>query len=105
MASYEEIYDVGQQRVEDQGFSHKVVVALVDVANDVQQEDGETPNHARRLVWAAQTLGDPKARLQGALYGVLIANKGEAILDILNASDAQIKTAVEALVDLFAGVE
>ena len=104
MASYKEIYDVGNQLIDEQGFSHKVVVAIVDTASDVYQESEQTPNHENRLRWAAQALVSPKAKLQGALYGVLIANKDADILTILSASDAQIKGAVASLVDLFAGV-
>ena len=101
MASYEELYAL---RIKG-GLSNRVLVAILDVANDVANEDSQVPNHARRYDWAAQALRDPSSKVLGVLSGVLIANKSASVDAILNASDEAIKDAVADLVDLFAGVE
>ncbi len=87
------------------GLSERVLVALLDVANDVANESVETPNHVRRYAWAASVFRDPHAREIQILGGVLIANKAASVEQILNASDESIKSAVADLVDLFAGLE
>jgi hypothetical protein len=100
MASYEEIYNLRQEV----GFSNRIQSAIADVANDVRQEDSGTPNHANRLVWAANAMRWPAEHVDGVVSGVLIANKAASVNAILSADDADLKTAVAALVDLFAGV-
>lgn len=100
MASYTEIYELRQEA----GFAYRIESAIADVANDVRLEDAEVPNHDNRLIWAAKAMRYPGEELEGVLSGVLIANLGSSKAEILGASDADIKSAVAALVDLFAGV-
>lgn len=101
MADYKELRSL----MVEGGLSDRVLVAILDVANDVQIEDSGTANHANRYAWAAQAFRDPQAKVMGVLGGVLIANQSASVEQILSASDTSIKSAVAALVDLFAGAE
>jgi hypothetical protein len=101
VATYEEIFDL---RNPESGFGNRVLVGLLDVANDVAGESDQTPNHDNRIAWAAQVLRNPDDRLPGVLNGVLIANQAASVQQILNAEDSAIKSAIAALVDLFAGI-
>ena len=86
------------------GLSDRVLVALLDVAQDVAQESESVENHANRYRWAAGAFRDPQSKVMAVLSGVLIAHKSASVEEILAASDAAIKAAVAELVDLFAGV-
>lgn len=101
MASYTEIFAL---RNDESGFANRVLVGLLDVANDVAGENEQTPNHDNRIAWAAQVLRNPEDRLPGVLNGVLIANQAASVQQILNAEDSAIKSAIAALVNLFAGM-
>lgn len=99
MASYSEIYELRQEV----GFAHRIESAIADVANDIMLEDSGVPNHDNRLFWAASAMKFPGEQLGGVLSGVLIANQNSSKAEILGAPDAALKSAVAALVDLFAG--
>ena len=100
MASYSELKLLMVQG----GLSDRVLVALLDVAQDIAQESEAVENHDNRYRWAASVFRDPHSRVMAVLSGVLIAHKSVGVDEILAASDSTIKSAVAELVDLFAGV-
>jgi len=78
----------------------RVTVAVAKAAIDILSEDPGTANHANRVIWASNTLLRAELTAEGMMWPVLsdatVRNAGEA------ATDAQIQSAVDASVDIFA---
>ncbi len=100
MATYVDLYDL-QNETE---FLHKMAVAVVVAADTIRSEDAGTTNHANRMEWAAKAFTSPQGTGKQALWAVLAANKGADTATILAASDSTIQTAVDAAVDVLAGI-
>lgn len=98
MATYNELYGLRN----NSELRNKVVVAVIVAAETIRNEDGGTPNHANRLLWAAQAFANPLPLGQQILWALLAANKDNAVPAIEGASDEVIQAAVDAVVDLFA---
>ena len=98
MATYEELYGLRN----DSGLRNRVVVACIISAEGIMSEDGGTPNHANRLIWAAAVFASPTQEAERMYWAVLAANKDATIAQIQSATDAAIQTNVDAHVDLFA---
>lgn len=98
MATYVELYDVQNENE----ILHRIVVATAIAAETIRTEDGGTPNHANRLLWAALAFGNPSAVSRQLLWAVLAANKDATVANITGATDAAIQANVDAVVDIFA---
>lgn len=80
----------------------KIRVACFIAAETVRNEVVTTPNHANRLLWAKNVFLNPGQESQRMLWAVLAQNKSFTLAQITGASDAQVQTAVDACVDIFA---
>jgi len=98
MASYAELYSLRS----DSALKNRVNVAVIVAAEAIRSEDGATPNHANRLVWAAAVFAAPSAEADRMFMAILAANKDATVAQIQSATDAAIQTKVDATVDLFA---
>jgi len=104
MATYTEVYELHN----NSEFRNKVIIACVDAALTISEEDSGTPNNDNRLLWAASCLGSPSSKANEMFNVVIVANKDLDIGDsgtpgtILGATDAQIQAQVDANVNLFA---
>lgn len=99
MATYLELYDLQNE----DALLHRVSVAIIIAADTIRQESDATPNHANRLIWASEAFASPGGMTKQALWAVLAANDGNTVAQIMSATDAQIQTNVDAVVDVLAG--
>ncbi len=99
MAEYIELYNLRNHDV----LQHKIAVAVVIAADAIRQEDDQTVNHANRLLWARAAFSDPGTISRHVLWALLAAHKDASVETITGASDAVIQTAVDNVVDVFAG--
>lgn len=86
----------------DSELRNRVLIQCVIAAEAVMNEDGGTPNHANRLIWAASTFENPRTEADRMFIAVLAANKDASVEAIKGASEAQILTNVNDHIDLFA---
>lgn len=100
MATYEEIYTLA----ESNSLIDRVAVAITIAADTIVNEDPATVNHANRVVWAKSVFVNPKSQAKAFWYAMLAANNTASVAAINSASDATIQTAVNNVVDIFAGV-
>ncbi len=98
MATYTELNGL----FNDPTLSEKVGVAIIVAADIIRAENSGTTNHANRLKWAKQVYKDPNGNRDDMLKAVLAANRTLTVAQITGASDADIQTAVNAAVDVFA---
>lgn len=98
MATYLELYALQS----NDALRNKIRVAVIIAAETIRTEDGGTANHANRTVWAADVFANPTREADRMRWAVLASNKDNATSAILSATDAQIQTAVDDAVDLFA---
>lgn len=99
MATYDELNAFMSA---DAGFKTRVRVACIVAAHTIAGEAAGTTNHTNRLKWAASVMANPDAESTRMMWFVLAANKSSTIGQIQGATDAQIQTAVNNAVDLFA---
>jgi hypothetical protein len=99
MATYAELF--GLQN--DNDLIEKIVVAVAVAGDTIRTEDVGTANHANRLVWAKAAFEDPRSVGKKTVWAVLAANKSNTTAQITGATDAQIQTAVDDVVDVLAG--
>jgi len=99
MATYNEIYNM---RYHDSDFKNRVVVACVNAAKDIFNEDAGTANHANRVTWATKVLDGAPAQAEHMLWGIVSDATIQANGD--SSSDTQIQTAVNSLVNFMASV-
>lgn len=77
----------------------RVLVAVCIAAMNVLVESDQTPNHAARIAWAQKALADPLAMAKKMIWGVLTDPVIQGIG--AGATDANIQTSVDALVNNF----
>jgi hypothetical protein len=99
MATYAELNDLAGA---DAGLRQRVRVACIVAAHAIAGEIDTTPNHANRLKWASSVMANPEAESVRMLWFALAANKAADVATIQAVTDAQIQTAVDGAVDLFA---
>ena len=99
MATYSELY--GLQSNHD--LQQRVAVAIVIAADTIRAEDVATTNHANRMIWAKGAFGNAKGLAPDVLMALLAANKDANVAAIEGATDAAIQTAVDNVVNVFAG--
>lgn len=98
MASYTELHETQSNNA----LQNKVRVACVIAADTIRSEDVGIGNHANRLLWAAAVLTNPASEAKRMMWALLAANKDTDVAQIVDATDAQIQTAVDAAIILFA---
>ena len=98
MAAYEALFSLWNESE----LRNLVTVAVIVAAQKIWGEDGATPNHANRLIWAKTTLMSPTSIVNAMFRFVLAANKDMSVEAILDASDPSIQAAIDGAVDLFA---
>lgn len=103
MASYAELLSIATGPT-GQDLRTRLRVAVVVAADVVRAENSATPNHANRLAWARNVLQDPDREAQRMLWAVLAQNRVLSVAVITGASDEAVQTAVNAAIDLLAGV-
>lgn len=99
MATYSELYQLAQQ---DAALRNRCAVAVVVAAEAIRTEAGATPNHANRLVWAADALARPAYWGERMLWAALAQNRALTVAQIQGATDAGLQTAIQNTIDLFA---
>ena len=80
----------------------QVTAAIAIAAQNIANESPSTPNHTERFTWAASASSNPSGEASRFLIGVLAANNTATVEQIQNATDAQVQTNVDNLIDLFA---
>ena len=98
MATYLEILEL----IQDNVLQQRVQVAALVAADTIRAEAPGTANHAARVNWARSVLANPQADQKKMLISVIIQKRALAKDQIQGATDAQLQTAVDATVDLFA---
>ena len=99
MATYEDLHTLAGNNI----LLDRIKVAIIIAADTVLKEDGATVNHANRLVWAKTAFSDPSSQAKSFMYALLAANKDASVVQIEGSTDAQIQSAVDAVVNIFAG--
>jgi hypothetical protein len=103
MATYAELLTIASSSVGD-ALRARIRVAVVVAADVVRAENTGTANHASRMIWARQVLQSPDTEAQRMLWAVLAQNRAFTLAQITAADDATVQTAVNAAIDLLAGV-
>lgn len=86
-------------RYRNEAFKQRVTAAVAHVAVEVLNEAGTVPLHTRRLGWARRALQDTPAMAERVLWSVLGSTAVQA--SGADASDADLKAAVAAAVNVF----
>ena len=87
--------------VGENDFWKQVAGACMTAAIDITNESPGTPNHADRLAWAVSVRDNAKGVAKGMLVDVV--KDATIALDVDAASDAQVQSVVNGLVDQYAG--
>lgn len=103
MATYAELLTIASTS-SGEALRNRIRVGVVVAADVIRAEAPGTANHANRLIWARQALNNPDAEAQRMLWAVLAQNRAFTVAQITGADDATVQTAVNAAVDLLAGV-
>lgn len=98
MATYKELYDLAS----NSELKNRVTIACTLAAYAINGEDAGTANHANRLIWAARVFANPTAEAERMYPVILAANSAATVAQITGASDANILTAVQGVINLFA---
>ncbi len=91
MATFEELFKIHN----NSSLINRLTVAVADVATDVL---GEQQMMARRD-WAEEAIINPDPQALQFIWAFLIARQAATQSDILDSSDALIKSAIELAVD------
>lgn len=103
MATYAELLTIASSGTGEQ-LRARIRVAVVVAADVIRLEAPATANHASRLAWARNAVTAPDTEAQRMLWAVLAQNRAFSSAQITGADDATVQTAVNAAVDLLAGV-
>jgi len=98
MATYKDLYGLASESA----LRNRVTTAVIVAAEAIRNEDGETANHANRMLWAAAVFSSPATETKRMFWMLLAANKDLEVAQISGASDGSIQAAVNAAVNLFA---
>lgn len=77
----------------------RVIVAVSIAAMNVFVESDQVPNHAGRVAWAQNAIGNPEAMARKMIWGVL----ADPVIQSIGAgaTDTNIQTSIDALVNQF----
>ena len=95
MASYVDIRSIWND-VSNDGLKAQVEVATV-IAAEAKLSDGAAT--AAEQKWAGAVLANPKGEAQKAMLSVIASNNGLTIAQMQGASDTDVQTKVDAVVD------
>jgi hypothetical protein len=98
MATYLEIIEL----LEDREIANRVQIAALVAADTIRAESSGTANHDNRLKWARDVIDNPAKDNKRMVKAVIIQNRALTVAQIKGASDANLQTAVDAVVNLFA---
>jgi hypothetical protein len=98
MATYQEIADL----CGDSALQARISAAIAAQALTITTELNSVANNANRLLWAKEAFADPRGMAGKMIMAVLISNVAATKAQIQAASDAQLLTAVQAVVNVFA---
>lgn len=101
MATYTELRGL----INDPTLKDKISVALLIAAEAIRTEDPQTTNHANRVKWAKKVLQDPDGNADDMLRALLAQNASLTVAQIQGVTDANLQTAVNNAVNLFADGE
>jgi len=90
-----------QAHVGESDFWKQVAGACMTAAMDIANEPPATPNHADRLVWAVAVRDNAKGMAKSMLVDVV--RDATIAADVEAATDAQVQSVVDGLVDQYAG--
>ena len=110
MATYAELFDIitfnvaGAKELEQKvGVASLITADKIRSGNDdVAPFDQTAGMHDKRVKWAAGTFRQPRGATNEVFGAAVMANSGSTQSQILNATDAQIQSAVDGVVDIFA---
>lgn len=98
MPTYLELYDL---RFSDE-MKKRIAVAIAIAAQNILAEDGQTTNHANRVIWAKEALRDAQLMTEKIMWQILanptVATKG------LSSNDDELQFTVNSLIDTVAPV-
>ena len=97
MATYDELLLAS----ENEALNKKIRFAVIVAAETIRTELVSVPNHTQRLVWAKNTFKNPDVAASAMIWAVLAQNKSATYLQIINAFDSTVQTAVDAAVNAF----
>ena len=98
MASFVDLYNLRN----NSDLLNRVTVACVIAAEAVRTESDQTANHANRLLWAARVFENPDFEAKRMLWALLAKHNSLTVGQLTGAPDADILTAVNGAVNLFA---
>ena len=81
-------------------FTYQVAGACLKAAQDIENEDEGTTNHANRLTWAAEVEANPKAVARD--MGQRVLDNATIAADVEGAIDSDMQFVVNSLIDEFA---
>lgn len=96
MASYQELHELSHNG----NLLDKIEIAIGIAAYGII--GGAASNQASLNKWAESALSNPRTMANRFLPGILAANKDATPQQILDATDMQMQTNVDSLIDLFA---
>lgn len=97
MATYAELITASN----NDALNAKIGVACFIAAEKVRTEAATVPNHVNRLKWAKRVFESGVSPVS-MMWAVLAQNSGATLAAITGSTDAQVQTAVDAAVDVFA---
>ncbi|GAC1700181.1 MAG: hypothetical protein NVS9B4_01100 [Candidatus Acidiferrum sp.] len=104
--SYQQIYDVLNPLPTTPGqfalrhpLEKQVSIAMSVAALAITNEDPATPNHAKRLAWAQQSLTNPSMSLTKFLLAIVHAPETKAHPDLAAIADTEVLTLLTAQID------
>lgn len=98
MATYIELFSINS----NDELRNRVAVACLVAAEAIRNESDQKANHANRLTWAKGVFENPKDKAIAMLWAILAANKDLTVAQIVAVSDANLQTAVNNAVNVFA---
>ena len=81
---------------------NRIEVACIVAAEKIRTEDAGTANHANRLVWAKSTFSNTRPVAERMLMALLAANRALTTQQLIAVADADLQTAVDGAVNIFA---
>jgi hypothetical protein len=99
VATYSELVTAS----EDPGLRVRVRAAITIAAEAVRAEAGGTTNHAKRMIWARAALLSPEQYEVPFLKAAIASNSGATLANITSVSDANLQTAINNWINVFAG--
>ncbi len=90
------------QAGEDGSLNRRVRAACIIAAEAIRTEAANTPNHVNRLAWAKAVFQNPAAEAIPMLWAVLGQHNALTMAQVIGATDAALKTAVNNEIDVLA---